>query len=127
MILKRYKGYEKSAAEQQVSAEMLLSFAEDLDDFAVIDETYREIVEDKLNVAAIEEVLAAVGRGEIEVVTTELDSPTPRAFGLATLLASDVVLAEDESAVLQEFHDRVLESIEGESEGDGEDVAIGGS
>ncbi|RLM57326.1 ATP-dependent helicase [Halobellus sp. Atlit-31R] len=111
MILKRYKGYEKSAAEQQVSAEMLLSFAEDLDDFAVMDETYREIVEDKLNVAAIEEVLAAVQRGEVDVVSTQVDSPTPRAFGLATLLASDVVLADDESAVLQEFHARVLDEI----------------
>jgi ATP-dependent Lhr-like helicase len=34
---------------------------------------------------------------------------------LATLMASDVVLAEDESAVLQEFHERVLESIDEES------------
>jgi ATP-dependent Lhr-like helicase len=123
MILKRYKGYEKSAAEQQVSAEMLLSFAEELDEFAVIDETYREIIEDKLNVAAIEDRLAALRRGDVEVVTRELDSPTPRAFGLATLLASDVVLAEDESAVLQEFHERVLESIDD----DGEDVAVGES
>ena len=127
MILKRYKGYEKSAAEQQVSAEMLLSFAEGLDEFAVIDETYREIIEDKLNIAAIEEQLAALRRGDVEVVTRELDSPTPRAFGLATLLASDVVLAEDESAVLQEFHERVLASIDDEGEGDGEDVAVGGS
>ena len=126
MILKRYKGYEKSAAEQQVSAEMLLSFAEDLTDFAVIDETYREIVEDKLNIAAIEAVLTALGRGDIEVVTRELDSPTPRAFGLAALLASDVVLAEDESAVLQEFHERVMESIGGGDDGS-EDVAAGGS
>ena len=127
MILKRYKGYEKSAAEQQVSAEMLLSFAEELGEFAVIDETYREIIEDKLNIAAIEEQLAALRRGDVEVVTRELDSPTPRAFGLATLLASDVVLAEDESAVLQEFHERVLASIDDEGEGDGEDVAVGGS
>ena len=127
MILKRYKGYEKSAAEQQVSAEMLLSFAEELGEFAVIDETYREIIEDKLNVAAIEEQLAALRRGDVDVVTRELDSPTPRAFGLATLLASDVVLAEDESAVLQEFHERVLASIDDEGEGDGEDVAVGGS
>ena len=127
MILKRYKGYEKSAAEQQVSAEMLLSFAEELEGFAVIDETYREIIEDKLNVAAIEDALTALGRGEIEVVTVELDSPTPRAFGLATLLASDVVLAEDESAVLQEFHERVLESIDGEGDDSGEDIAVGES
>ena len=120
MILKRYKGYEKSAAEQQVSAEMLLSFAEDLEEFAVMEETYREIVEDKLNLAAVEAVLREVRAGDVEIVTKRVDSPTPRAFGLATLLASDVVLAEDESAVLQEFHERVLESIGDEAE-DGRD------
>ncbi|SFC45928.1 ATP dependent helicase, Lhr family [Halobiforma haloterrestris] len=111
MILKRYKGYEKSASEQQVSSEMLLGFAEDLSEFAVIEETYREILEDKLNVAEIEAVVDAIDAGDIDVERHLVDSPTPRAFGLATLSASDVVLAEDESAALQAFHDRVLEEI----------------
>ena len=114
MILKRYKGYEKSASEQQVSAEMLLGFAEDLGEFAVVEETYREILQDKLNVAAIEDVLTDIKRGALDVTTIRVDSPSPRAFGLATLLASDVVLAEDESAVLAEFHRRVMEEIEGD-------------
>jgi ATP-dependent Lhr-like helicase len=114
MILKRYKGYEKSASEQQVNSDMLLGFARDLEEFAVIEETYREILEDKLNVAGIESVLAEVRDGDVEVVTKHVDSPTPRAFGLATLMASDVVLAEDESAVLREFHQRVLDEIDGE-------------
>jgi len=114
MILKRYKGYEKSASEQQVSSEMLLGFAEDLEDFAVIEETYREILEDKLAVDAIERVVAAIGADEISLSHHRVDSPTPRAFGLATLMASDVVLAEDESAALQEFHERVLAEIDGE-------------
>ncbi len=113
MILKRYKGYEKSAAEQQVSSEMLLSFAEELDDFAVIEETYREIIEDKLDLRGIREVLAAVQAGDVAVTHHEVDSPSPRAFGLATLVASDVVLADDESAALQEFHARVVEQIDG--------------
>ncbi|MXR50457.1 ATP-dependent helicase [Halovenus sp. WSH3] len=116
MILKRYKGYEKSASEQQVSSEMLLSFAEELDDFAVIDETYREILEDKLNIDGIESVLSAIQAGAVSVETTRVESPSPKAFGLATLMASDVVLAEDESEVLQEFHQRVLEEIEGTTE-----------
>jgi len=111
MILKRYKGYEKSAAQQQVSSEMLMSFAQDLDSFAVIEETYREITEDKLNITGVRKFLRRVQDGEIEVVTHTVDSPGPRAFGLATLMASDVVLADDESAVLQEFHDRVLAEI----------------
>jgi ATP-dependent Lhr-like helicase len=120
MILKRYKGYEKSAAQQQVSSEMLLSFAQDLDEFAVIEETYREILEDKLNLAGIEDILGDIQRGAVDVVHHTVETPTPRAFGLATLMASDVVLAEDESAVLQEFHRRVLDAIdESDTEGDG--------
>ncbi|MXV62744.1 ATP-dependent helicase [Natronorubrum sp. JWXQ-INN-674] len=115
MILKRYKGYEKSASEQQVSSEMLLGFAEDLEEFAVIEETYREILEDKLNVAEIEALVGAIDAGDLAVERHLFDSPTPRAFGLATLSASDVVLAEDESAALQAFHEHVLEEIGNES------------
>ena len=119
MILKRYKGYEKSAAQQQVSSEMLLSWAGELEEFAVMEETYREILEDKLDVAAVERFVTALGEG-VEVVHRQTDSPTPQAFGLATLMASDVVLAEDESAVLQEFHRRVMEEI-----GDGDQPVAG--
>ncbi|WP_159901104.1 ATP-dependent helicase [Salinirussus salinus] len=117
MILKRYKGHEKSASQQQVNAEMLLGFAEELESFAVIKETYREILEDKLNLAGIQGVLAAIQAGDVTVTTERVDSPSPRAFGLATLMASDVVLAEDESEVLREFHRRVLEEIEDGNEG----------
>jgi len=115
MILKRYKGYEKSASEQQVSSEMLLGFADDLEEFAVMEETYREILEDRLNVAGIESVLSDVATGDVTVEYVRVDSPSPRAFGLATLMASDVVLAEDESEVLREFHQRVIEEIDDDS------------
>ncbi|MFB6126047.1 MAG: ATP-dependent helicase [Halolamina sp.] len=122
MILKRYKGYEKSAAEQQVSSEMLLSFAEELEEFAVMEETYREILEDKLNVDGIREVLAAVQAGEVDVVSKSFEAPSPRAWGLATLAATDVVLAEDESAVLQQFHERVMEEIDADGDAVAESV-----
>ncbi|MFB6073931.1 MAG: ATP-dependent helicase [Haloarculaceae archaeon] len=112
MILKRYKGYEKSASEQQVSSEMLLGFAADLEEFAVLVETYREILEDKLHVDGIETVVEAIRDGDLAVSHVRVDSPSPRAFGLATLMASDVVMAEDESAALREFHERVLAEIE---------------
>ena len=118
MILKRYKGHEKSASQQQVSSEMLLGFAEDKPDFAVMEETYREILEDKLAVDAVETFVAGVGASDIDVFTHRVDSPTPMAFGLATLMASDVVLAEDESAVLREFHDRVMAEIDGDPDTD---------
>jgi ATP-dependent Lhr-like helicase len=92
---------------------MLLGFAGDLEDFAVVEETYREIIEDKLNLAGVEAVLGDVQSGDVAVTHRRADSPSPMAFGLATLMASDVVLAEDESEVLQRFHERVVEAIEG--------------
>jgi ATP-dependent Lhr-like helicase len=114
MILKRYKGTEKSAARQQVESETLLSLADDLEDFAVIEETDRELLEDKLHVDAIEEFVARLHEGDVAVTERTVETPTPRAFGLATLAATDTVLADDESAVLREFHERVLADIEGE-------------
>jgi ATP-dependent Lhr-like helicase len=115
MLLKRYKGTEKSAARQQVESETLLSLADDLDDFAVIEETDRELLEDKLHVEGIVEVLDGVRSGSIEVVESTVETPTPRAFGLATLAATDTVIADDESAALRTFHERVLAEIEGEN------------
>jgi len=112
MILKHYKGYEKSASKQQVASEMLLGFAESLDDFAVLEETYREVIEDRLDVAGIQQIIEGVQHGDVEVSHVRNSSPSPRAFGLATLSASDTVLAEDEDAVLRDFHRRVHEELE---------------
>ena len=112
MILKHYKGYEKSASKQQVASEMLLGFAESLDDFAVLEETYREIIEDRLDVDGIQQIVGGIQAGDVEVSHIRKPSPSPRAFGLATLSASDTVLAEDEDAVLREFHRRVHEELE---------------
>ena len=112
LILKRYKGHEKSASKQQVASEMLLGFADGLTDFVVLDETYRELIEDKLDLAGVCEVLSAVGDGDIDVAESTVESPSPLSFGLATLSASDVVLADDEDAVLRAFHERVREQVD---------------
>jgi ATP-dependent Lhr-like helicase len=111
LVLKRYKGTEKSAAKQQVQSEMLLSLAQGLDDFAVLDETYREILEDRLHVDRVEEVLTAVQDGELAVVSRPVETPSPRAFGLATLAASDAVLGDDKRELLQSLRDRVERAV----------------
>jgi ATP-dependent Lhr-like helicase len=111
MILRNYKGNSKSAKRQQVSSDMLINYAEDLEDFAVLDETYREVTEDKLDIGHVKDVLREIHDGELDVYAIAPDSPTPMAFGIASLAASDVVLAEDEDEVLREFHERVMEAI----------------
>lgn len=116
MILRNYMGRRKSARRQQVSADMLIYFAKKLDGFAVLKESYREIIEDKFEVENIKEILRAVQSGDIQVVLKKADSPSPMSFGMATVGASDVILAEDRLTLLKEFHRRVMEKIGG---GDG--------
>ncbi|MDM7911493.1 MAG: ATP-dependent helicase, partial [Methanotrichaceae archaeon] len=111
MILRNYMGRRKSARRQQVSADMLIYFAKKLDDFAVLKESYREIIEDKFEVENIREILRGIQSDEIQVVLKEADSPSPMAFGLATMGASDVVFAEDKLTLLKEFHRRVIDKI----------------
>jgi ATP-dependent helicase Lhr and Lhr-like helicase len=88
MILKNYKGRQKSARHQQFDADMLIGFAGKLDEFAVLRESFREIIEDRFEVDNIKEVLRGLASGEIEVVVKKGATPSPMAFGLATLGAA---------------------------------------
>jgi len=111
MILRNYMGRRKSARRQQVSADMLIYFARKLDGFAVLKESYREIIEDRFEVENIKEILRGIQSGDIQVVLKKADSPSPMAFGIATVGASDVIFAEDRLSLLKEFHKRVMEKI----------------
>jgi ATP-dependent Lhr-like helicase len=90
---------------------MMLSYAHRLDNFSVLEESYREIIEDKLEIDHIQEVVRGIKSGRIDIETIGVDSPSPLAFGIASLSASDVVLAEDKTSLLKEFHRRVMEKI----------------
>ncbi len=83
MILKSYKGRQKSARRQQLDADMLIGFAGKLDDFAVLRESFREIIEDRFEIENIREVLRGLASRQIEVVVKRGKPPGPMAFGLA--------------------------------------------
>lgn len=115
MILRNYMGHRKSARRQQVSADMLIGLAKQLEDFAVLRESYREIIEDKFELDNIKSVFGAISTGKTEIVRKTSPSPGPMAFGIASIGAPDVVLAQDRLALLKEFQRRVMERIAGES------------
>lgn len=112
-ILKNYKGRSKSAKYQQVLSETLLGAAQDYDGFSPLEETYRELMEDRLDLKRVKDFVDNIP-SQTAVTTYQVDSPTPRGFSLATLSGSDVVLADEESAVLRQFHERVLNEIDEE-------------
>ncbi|WGI17790.1 ATP-dependent helicase [Methanonatronarchaeum sp. AMET-Sl] len=111
MILENYKGNRKSGRRQQFNSDMMINFALSKDDFAVVDETFREILYDKLELDHVQQFIQKIQQNEIDITQKNVGSPSPFMFGTATLDASDVVLAEDRSSVIKKFHQQVIEEI----------------
>jgi ATP-dependent Lhr-like helicase len=114
MILKSYKGRQKSARHQQFDADMLIGFAGKLDEFAVLRESFREIIEDRFEVENTKEVLRGLASGEIVVVMKTEETPSPMAFRLAALGAS----AGERQERMREMQGMVLEKIGKEGKGE---------
>jgi len=110
MILKRYMGREKSVHRLQLNAQNLLKVVEEIKDFPVLKETYREILEDFMDIKHAREVLKKMEAGEIEVrIITGKPVPSPFAHNIVLQGYSDVVLMEDRRALLRKLYERVLE------------------
>jgi len=112
LVLRNYKGHSISVSRQQASSETLLRVCEEVDrDFPVIRETYREILEDTLDIERAETVLEWMRRGELKVSCIATPVPSPFAHNLIVLGEADVVLMEDRKKRLQELHRAVMEKI----------------
>lgn len=113
MILRRYRNREKSVHRLQINAEELLRAIEELSDFPVLKETYREILEDYMHISAAKEVLNNIHNGIIRV---ELFGPTtipsPFAHNIVVHGYSDVVLMEDMRKMLRLLHEQVIKYLE---------------
>ena len=80
----------------------------------VIDETYREIMEDVMDIKNAQVVLRSIESGEVKVRAIDYTS-TPSPFAHNAILAgiSDMVLMEDRGALLRELHRQVLSKVMG--------------
>ncbi|MBS3817671.1 MAG: hypothetical protein KGY76_08935, partial [Candidatus Thermoplasmatota archaeon] len=110
MILRNYKGREISVSKQKARSEKLLNRLHQVEDFPIIKETYNEILYQVLNLEKAEQVLKDI-EGEKIAVETEDYSDTPSPFAHSVLMTgvSDVIMMEDRSSLLRQFHQKVLE------------------
>jgi ATP-dependent Lhr-like helicase len=67
---------------QRLRARDLLLVVRRFDDFPIVAETYRDCLQDVLDLSHLEKVLAGIREGEIEVVVTESLTPSPVAQSL---------------------------------------------
>jgi ATP-dependent Lhr-like helicase len=114
MVLRNYKGYEIRVAKQQLNAEKLLRICEKIEDFPVIKETYREILEDYMDIRHAKEILEKIENKKIKVIfLKESDLPSPFSHSLIVLGESDIVLMEDRKKLLIKLHKKILERLKG--------------
>ncbi|MEL9999934.1 MAG: ATP-dependent helicase [Desulfurococcaceae archaeon] len=112
MLLRRYKDAEKPMHKLQLNAEELLRAVEEIRDFPVLKEAYREILMDYMHVDEAITVLEAVRRGEIEVKGIgPLEVPTPFAHNIIVHGYTDIVLMEDMRRLLARLHELVIQRL----------------
>ncbi|MEM2025632.1 MAG: ATP-dependent helicase, partial [Desulfurococcaceae archaeon] len=113
MILRNYKGREVKVSRQMFNAQVLMDVVEEIDGFPVLEETYREVLEDLMDVKTAESVLREVEMGLRRFhAMRPYDLPSPFAHGLVLQGLSDVVLMDDKRALLQRLYDQVLERVQ---------------
>ncbi len=112
LILRRYVGRKKRLGRQQVMAVALLKvLKENYPDFPLLREVYREIMEDKMDVEKAELFLSWVREGKVNVVIEKKEVPSPFAFNLEAIGASDVVLMEDRRELIKQLHRKIMAMI----------------
>jgi len=112
MVLRNYKGHEITVARQQTNSQILFKLCDDIEGFPVTEETYREVLEDVMDVKTAEEVLEEVAAGKRRfIIAPTSDLPSPFTHDLILLGYSDIVLMEDKKALLETLYDSVMRRI----------------
>ena len=116
MILRNYMGRPISVNRQQVRSSYLLEMLGDMERVPVIEETYREVLEDDMDIKNARLVLDMIDSGRMAVELIHYTG-TPSPFAHSAILSgfSDIVLMEDRSALLRELHRKVLYRALGDS------------
>lgn len=113
LILKNYLGHEMSVERQQRNASTLFKVVNEIDpDFPALKETYREIMEDSMDIENTKNFVKRVERGKIEVIVSYQNFPSPFSLNIVAVGASDVVLMEDRKKMIREMHKEIMEMIE---------------
>ena len=116
MLLRRYKGTETSIRRRQFNAKKILEAVRELREFPMVKETFREILEDFMDVKNAMEVLRKIRKGEIQVVMLRPTKvPSPFAHNIVLQGMSDIVLMESRRQMLARLHNMVMKVIQRES------------
>ena len=112
MILRNYKGQQKTAGRQQVSSMILLKALQRIsNDFFLLNETRREVLEDLMDIEHTKEVLQSIKDKKIKIVEIETQIPSPFALQLALQGRMDILKIEERHEFLKRMHQMIQAKI----------------
>ncbi len=113
MILRRYKGQDKSVGRQQVKSKILLKFVENMDnEFSILKEARREVIEDYMDIKNAKRVLQWIESGQMEIKQINTKIPSPFAFNLVSQGYLDVLKYEDRIEFIKRMHQAIINQID---------------
>jgi len=112
MILRNYKGTNKSVGKQQMKSHFLLLSVKKMgNDFPILREAKREVLEDLMDIENAKLVLKWIEAGKVKIKIRETKIPSPFALGLILQGHSDLIRIEDKQDFLKRMHRLHLEEI----------------
>ncbi len=116
MILREYMGHRKRVGRQQTSSMILMSAVKRIsNDFPILKEARREVLQDLMDVENAKLVLKMMEEKKIKIKHVSTTMPSPFAFGIALVGFTDVLKIEDKAEFLKRMHQAVLAKIGGKA------------
>lgn len=112
MILKNYKGEAKKVGRQQVSSMILLNAVKRIsNDFPILKEAKREVLEDLMDIKNAEGVIKHIEEGTIKIKKINTNIPSPFAFNIVMQGVIDLLKIEDKVEFVRRMHQLVVARI----------------
>jgi len=112
MILRNYKGVNKSVGKQQMKSHFLLASVKKMgNDFPILREAKREVLEDLMDIENAKLVLKWINEGKVKIKIRETKLPSPFSLGLILQGHSDLIRIEDKQDFLKRMHALHLKEI----------------
>jgi hypothetical protein len=105
-------GQRKSVGRQQLSSRLLISSVRRIsEDFPILKEARREILEDLMDIKNSEKVIENIEHKRVLIKEVYTDMPSPFAFNIITMGYTDIMKMEDKQTFLRRMHDMVKAKI----------------
>lgn len=112
MILRSYKGKTKSVGRQYMNSRLILSTVKEIDnEFPVLKEARREVLEDLMDLSSAEKVIQWLKEGKIKTIVKQHEIPSPFAFNIYAMGRSDIIKIESRIEFIKRLHEQIKEKI----------------